>query len=346
MKNMKLLLLWPFTLLYSVIVTLRNRNYLNNSDKRTSFSEPVVVVGNLTVGGTGKTPHVEYLADKFLSKLKLGLLSRGYGRQTKGFYWGDDKATANLIGDEPMQYVHKFGNETKIAVCENRVEGIRQMKTADNELQGFLLDDAFQHLRLKASTYVLLTDYNRLFTKDYVMPSGLLRESRNGAKRADVVIVTKCPEDITFVEEKEIQTSISKYTSAPVFFTKTITSSPVDFETKQILEEAKEVFLLSGIAQNEDFAKRVSGSYSVKKHFAFADHHNFTTDQLQKIVDEVAGNNSVLVTTEKDYMRLMSVEFKDIIAKIPIFVVPLKVEFLEREDDFLSLMAKAFKVSE
>ena len=106
------------------------------------------------------------------------------------------------------------------------------------------------------------------------------------------------------------------------------------------------MFLLSGIAQNEDFAKRVSGSYSVKKHFAFADHHNFTTDQLQKIVDEVAGNNSVLVTTEKDYMRLMSVEFKDIIAKIPIFVVPLKVEFLEREDDFLSLMAKAFKVSE
>ena len=332
-------MLFPVAVLYETITSIRNQRFDSGKIKCTVFDKPIIVVGNLTVGGTGKTPHVEYLAHHFIDKKKIALVSRGYGRKTKGFVLGNSNSSANEIGDEPMQYMTKFGRKAAVAVGEKRVFAIRELLNKDN-YDLFLLDDAYQHRSLKASFYVLLTDYGRLFTEDFILPLGLLREAREGASRADVIVVSKCPSSLTSTEQEGIIKDIRKYSSAQVFFTQMIQAEAVNYSNKQELERDSKVVTLSAIAQNELFIEEVARKYEVKKSFSFRDHHSFTLTELQEVLHYVKDDNISVITTEKDFMRLSQPEFMDLTSKMSIFVIPIKVEFLAKESEFLTLIEK------
>jgi tetraacyldisaccharide 4'-kinase len=337
MKLFKKILLSPIAFLFRSITTVRNRRYDEGKSRQTSFKEAVVVVGNLTVGGTGKTPHVEFLTNYFLNKKQIALVSRGYGRKTKGFVVATKESSANEIGDEPMQFFTKFGHQVTVAVGEKRVNAIeRLLKHASYDL--FLLDDAFQHRSLLASFYILLTDYGRLFTEDFVLPVGLLREKRKGASRANVIIVSKCPKDLSEIEQKKIIQNIRKYSQAPVFFTKMVSSNAKQFNSGEVLEDKSKVVTLSAIAQNELFIEEVAHKYEVLQSFSFRDHHSFSISELQEIVNYTQLHKLELVTTEKDYMRLSQPEFMDLTAKMSIFVIPIEVQFLSKQAEFLAFL--------
>ncbi len=331
-KYLKALFFLPFTLIYGLMVKIRISFYHLGFLKRTKFDVPIIVVGNLTIGGTGKTPHVEFLANKLLNTEKLAFLSRGYGRKTKGFLKLDDQSTSEIVGDEPLQIFNKFKQNVNSFVGEDRVSAIRKVTKMYPDTSLFLLDDAFQHLNLKASTYVLLTDYKRLFYDDFLMPSGFLRESKGSAKRADLIIVSKCPQGLPFVKMQEIRDAIGRYSTAPVWFSSVEQGQFVDEEGGVLTVD--EVVLLSGIAQNDLFIEEVSKSKSIKKKFLFADHHAFSFDEIKSIVSCCLQNELPLLTTEKDFQRLSVPEFAELISKIRIFVAPIKVRILEDEDRF------------
>src|SRR5688572_24511218 len=218
MKILKLAL-FPFSILYGWIMLLRNFLYSQGVFKSTKFNVPVISVGNLTVGGTGKTPHVEFLL-RLLKNKKTATLSRGYKRKSKGFLLAEPTVSAELLGDEPYQYYLDFP-ETKVAVCEKRVEGIEKLTALFPETEVIILDDAYQHQAVSPKLNLLITDFYRRFDTDLMMPTGLLREPRSGAKRADAVIVSKCPENLTQAQKTDLQNGIGKYTKSntPVFFT-------------------------------------------------------------------------------------------------------------------------------
>ncbi len=331
-KYLKALIFLPITVIYGLIVSIRSSFYRFGFLNRTRFNVPIIVVGNLTVGGTGKTPHVEFIANKLLGKEKLAFLSRGYGRKTKGFLQLDNQSTSQKVGDEPLQIFNKFKRSVNSFVGEDRVSAIRAITQVCPDTSLFLLDDAFQHLKLEASTYVLLTDYKRLFYNDFLMPSGLLRESRAGAKRADLVIVSKCPQDLSVFKREEIRDKIRSYTSAPVWFSSMEQDDFVDKEGCLLTED--EVVLLSGIAQNELFVEQVSASKSIIKKYLFTDHHSFSFNEVKTIVSYCSQYKLPLLTTEKDFQRLSVPEFAELISKIRIFVAPIKVKILHDEDHF------------
>lgn len=337
MNLFKKILLSPIALLYNSVITIRNRRFDEGKSKQTTFKEPVVVVGNLTVGGTGKTPHVEFLANYFINKMKIALVSRGYGRKTSGFIKASNKETADDIGDEPMQYQTKFGHRATVAVGERRVDALNKL-LKDHHYDLFLLDDAYQHRSLLASFYVLLTDYGRLFTQDFILPVGLLREKREGASRADVIIVSKCPADLAEIEQQRIETEIRKYSEAPVFFTQMVSGAPKLYYSDECLKAGSTALTLSGIAQNDLFISEVSQQYEIDKSFVFKDHHSFTFAELVEIVDYATKKDLPIITTEKDFMRLSQPEFMDLTAKITIFVVTIEVRFLSKESEFLTLV--------
>ena len=209
-------LLFPFAIIYDVVTTIRNFFFEVGVFKQTSFKIPVIVVGNLSVGGTGKTPQIEYLIRLLKDGFKTAVLSRGYKRKTEGFVLLNDTHSAEDVGDEPLQYFKKFQN-IDVAVDANRVEGISKLIT-DKSPEVILLDDAFQHRKVKGSFYILLTKYNDLFVDDFLLPAGNLRESRSGAKRADIILVTKCPENLNENEQNLIKNKFRKY-NKKVFFT-------------------------------------------------------------------------------------------------------------------------------
>ena len=203
-------LLFPFAILYGFITFLRNYLYDKGFLKSYSFNIPVIAVGNLSVGGTGKTPQIEYLIRLLSPNYKVATLSRGYKRKSEGFVLADANATAEIIGDEPFQYYKKFPT-IKVAVAADRKNGIEQLLNQKEKPEIILLDDAFQHRKVKAGFYILLTSYGDLFSDDFILPTGNLRESRSGAKRADVIIVTKCPKDISDAEQERIRQKLMRF---------------------------------------------------------------------------------------------------------------------------------------
>jgi tetraacyldisaccharide 4'-kinase len=246
-------ILFPFAVLYGWITRFRNFLYDSRILKSYAFHLPVVVVGNLSVGGTGKTPQIEYLIRLLSDKYKIATLSRGYKRQSKGFFLADEKATPANIGDEPYQYYKKFPN-IQVAVDADRRNGIEQLLKQNEKPEVILLDDAFQHRKVKARFYILLTAYGDLFCDDYMLPTGNLRESRSGAKRADMIIVTKCPRTISEGAQEEIKRKIGG--SKPLFFTSIayddcVYSSEATIKVSEIKEVNK--LLLAGIAKPKPF---------------------------------------------------------------------------------------------
>ena len=337
-------LLFPFAVLYGWIMALRNFLYNQGIFKASSFDLPVISVGNLTVGGTGKTPHVEFLL-RFLNNYKTATLSRGYKRSTKGFVLADSTVSATTIGDEPYQYFLDFP-EVTVAVCEKRVTGIRNIQELKPETEVIILDDAFQHRAVTPSLNLLITDFYRRFDADFMLPTGLLREPRSGARRADAVLVSKCPEGLNAAERSEIRNSIGKYTKTgtPVFFSAYKYGPPVAFGNAS--EVSKNIILVTGIANPEPLIRYLQqAGYSIAAHLNWLDHHHYTTADLEKIAQawqEQSGNCSIF-TTRKDAVKLMQPEFTFSVEKLPFYYLPIEVSFLEGQAVFEQMVLAAVK---
>lgn len=328
-------ILFPFSIVYGFIIWLRNKLFDKNILRSATFNFPLICVGNLAVGGTGKTPMAEYLIRLLEKKYKVATLSRGYKRKTKGFAIADDSTTAIDIGDEPMQFHKKFP-EVAVAVAEERVVGIPQLLHAKPDTKVIILDDAFQHREVRAGLNILLTEYQDLYTRDFILPAGNLRDVQSSSKRAHIIIVTKCKSHLTEEEKQKIIKELNPLAHQKIFFTKIEYASPYHLFTKEtrFLEPDCNILLVCGIA-NPKPLKEILTTYSATYEMVlFKDHHIFGIDDLQEIKDQfskIGSPNKMILTTEKDGVRLAKYEneFKD----IPIYVIPMRHKFLFGEEE-------------
>ena len=312
MPNPRKLLL-PFSVVYKTVTGVRNQLYDQGFFNSLKFDIPVIAVGNLNMGGTGKSPMIEYLIHLLSKDAKLATLSRGYKRESSGFQIVEINDTASKSGDEPLQFKNKFP-EITVAVDVNRVEGINRLKKSGSNL--ILLDDAFQHRKVEAGLYILLTSYTDLFTEDFVLPAGNLRESRKGASRANIVVVTKCPQNLDETKQAEIRLKIKAYFKGPVFFSSIIYSEMIFAEKERKLLkdiEQKDFVLVTGIANPDPMISYLAEMNIELKHFKFSDHHNFSTDEIENL-----DTFESILTTEKDYMRLKSTKLARKLYYLPI----------------------------
>jgi tetraacyldisaccharide 4'-kinase len=337
-------LLFPFTILYGWVTDFRNHLYNIGIKKSFLFEANVFNVGNLTVGGTGKSPMIEYLIQLLLSKnYSIATLSRGYGRKTKGFLFANDESTAESLGDEPLQFYQKFKDQITVTVCEERALAIPTILYEKNP-DIILLDDAYQHRTVQPNFNILLTDYQRLFYRDFPFPSGRLRERRKGASRADVVVVTKCPPSLEADEKQTIAENIQKYTrkETDIFFSKIHYGQPKSWDNGALIDfQGMQIVAFSGIAQPHTFEKYVAENSLLQKHFVFPDHYYYQTKDIETICqfyDALDIDQKIILTTEKDWVKIQKPSLKALFTLRPVFYIPIEVEFLEREQDFISLV--------
>ena len=340
-------LLLPFSWIYGFVVKIRNYLFDVGFFKQEAFDIPVIAVGNITVGGTGKTPHVEMLVRLLKEKNKVAVLSRGYKRKSKGYVLAGDDATMHDIGDEPLQMKRKFP-DIYVAVDKKRVEGIRRL-TSDDETKDvdvILLDDAYQHRYVKPGINILLIDYNRLLINDTLLPAGRMREPKSGTRRADMVIVTKCPKNLKPVDYRVLTKSLKLLAYQELFFTTMDYGQLVplfgDKEATQPLSQLgkdENILLLTGIASpallQEELARHAHSIVPL----TFADHHAFTAKDAEKINKTFADMPAPkrIVTTEKDATRLAQLQNLSEEVRNRLFVLPITVKFmLEQEDHFNS----------
>ena len=326
-------LLFPFAVLYDLITTIRNILFDVNILKSTSFKIPVIIVGNLSVGGTGKTPQIEYLIRLLKDIHKVAVLSRGYKRKTTGFVLLNESHTAIDVGDEPLQYFKKFSN-IEVAVDENRVEGINKLMERKS-LDLVLLDDAFQHRKVTGSFYILLTKYDDLFTADFLLPTGNLRESRAGAKRSDIIVVTKCPTNLTAIQRETIKSKLQRY-NKEVFFTTISYADKISGDKEIGIDSLKdfEVLLITGIANPAPLLNFLSTQNVKFTHLEYGDHHHFSSkeiEDIQQLFTSLKSDKKLILTTEKDYTRLKSrIE--------QLFYLEIETKFLENKNVFDTLI--------
>jgi len=330
-------ILLPFSYLYLLITSLRNFLFDKKILKSETFDVPIFAIGNLSVGGTGKTPHIEYFIQLFQESKKIAVISRGYGRKTKGFLLVEKDSDALKVGDEPLQIKQHFPN-ISVAVCEKRSIAIKALQQKNNDLELFLLDDAFQHRAVNAKCYVLLTTYYQLFTNDFLLPYGRLRESRKGYRRADVIIITKCPLSISAQEKENIVAEISPFAYQKVFFSFLKYSDAFllnDRAEKLIWQQNLSVLLVCAIAKPEILATYLREKTTNVSVLSFADHHFFTEKNLlliEKRFLEMKGQYKIIITTEKDAVRLQAYQAVILAKKLPIYVLPIQV-FVEKEKE-------------
>ena len=320
-------ILFPFAILYGFITSIRNFLFDKGILKSYAFDIPVIVVGNLSVGGTGKTPQIEYLIRLLSPKYKVATLSRGYKRQSEGFVLADSSSNAAILGDEPFQFYTKFKN-IQVAVDANRKNGIEQLLSQTNKPDVILLDDAFQHRKVKAGFYILLTSYGDLYSDDFMLPTGNLRESRSGAKRANVVIVTKCPSTLSLDEQNKIKNQLQLDSNQELYFSYIDYDDSVYSEDKSMkVSEIKNMdkLLLAGIAKPEPFFNHLQSKNDDK--LVFPDHHHFTENELLEIKNK--SQNKIIITTEKDYVRL-----KGKLLSKQLFYLPIRSSFFSSGENF------------
>lgn len=317
-------LLFPFSILYGWITSIRNFLFDKRILKSYSFDIPIIAVGNLSVGGTGKTPQIEYLIRLLSSNYKIATLSRGYKRKSEGFVLADSNSNVEILGDEPFQIHQKFPN-IHVAVDAERKNGIEQLLKLNTKPEVILLDDAFQHRKVKAGFYILLSSFDDLYFNDFMLPTGNLRESRSGAKRANLIIITKCPKDLSELAQQNMIKKIGL--NVPIFFSFIDYDSEVynEFESKKV-EEIIDVdkLLLAGIAKPEPFFKYLQAEKNVK--LVYPDHHHFSENDIEEIKNKA--NNKLIITTEKDYVRLKNQNLKSL------FYLPIKSSFISKGDNF------------
>jgi tetraacyldisaccharide 4'-kinase len=330
------LILFPLSFLFQCITT--TRNFLYEKGIFTSKIVPIksIVIGNISVGGTGKSPVTIYLANLLSTQLKTAILSRGYGRKTKGFIKVSEDAESMQVGDEPLMFQHVFGAAVTVAVCESRNEGIEKLITLDPQLELILLDDAFQHRQIKAGFNILLTTFRSPFFTDFILPAGDLRESRNGANRANVILVTKCPVLLDPETQNNYRESLLPY-NKPVFFSHIVYGELIPFTIE--IPKVKNVLLVTGIAQTIDLVNYLETNFLVD-HIPFSDHHEFTLNDIEKIhrkFDTFAQSDKAIVTTYKDYMRLKKNVSMWGLDSFPWYFLPISVA-LNNEKEFIKLI--------
>ncbi len=323
-------LLFPFAILYNIVTFIRNFCYDIGFFTSTSFQLPVIVVGNLSTGGTGKTPQIEYLIRLLKDKYKVGVLSRGYKRKTKGFLLLNDTHNAEDVGDEPLQFFLKFKG-IRVAVDANRTAGIQQLITNVNP-EVILLDDAFQHRKVKAGYYILLTKFDELYANDFLLPTGNLREARRGSDRANSIIVTKCPENLSDEQQVFIKKQLKPKANQKVYFTSIGYNESLQGDQNILLSQLKntELVLVTGIANPKPLLVFLEERQIKFKHINFSDHHNFTAkdiDKINTIYKSIPTKDKLILTTEKDYMRLQG--------KVSnLLYMPIETKFLHQEERF------------
>jgi len=327
------LLLFPFSILYGLGVILRNLAYDFGIFRSQQFQLPVISIGNLSVGGSGKSPMAEYLVRLLKDKYKIATLSRGYGRKTSGFLYVDANSESSESGDEPLQFKRKFSDIT-VAVCEDRVAGINRLK-ADHEL--IILDDAFQHRAVKPGLSILLFEYSSLFKHQWLLPTGNLREPLWALKRADLVVITKCPESISTEQQNTIR---NKFDTGQLFFSflkygnlKPLNGNAPGRSLDSINEQSK-VILLTGIANAAPLFEKLASHGSGLIHHQYPDHHQFNEKNIAKLVNafnDLKGGDNLIITTEKDSQRLGSKGIKEQLKDLPVYYLPVEAEFNEAD---------------
>ena len=330
-------ILYPLSLLYGEIVGARNKAFEKGVLDSVSFTIPIIVVGNLNVGGTGKSPQIEYLVRLLQNKYKVAVLSRGYKRKSKGFQLANKNSTATQLGDEPFQFYKKFNNII-VAVDADRVNGINQLQQLEDPPEIILLDDAFQHRQVNAGFTILLTDYQNLYVYDSMLPSGNLREKKEGAKRAQIIVVTKCPDNLSeehqFITAQKLKPELDQ----TIFFS-TIEYYNAVLNNKDeisILElKQYQVLLITGIANPNPLVQFLEDNSIKFDHLKYQDHHDFTKSDKNKIYNDfdlIKSDKKIILTTEKDYVRNFEGDNKNI------YYLPIKTKFLDNEEDFNKLI--------
>lgn len=339
--------LYPFSLLYRLVVDIRNLLFDMNIFQSEEFEIPTISIGNITVGGTGKTPHVLYLVDFLKEKYKLATLSRGYKRKTRGFYKALNYSTSLEIGDEP-KLIKQTHPEITVAVDANRVKGINELISQAKDLELVLLDDAYQHRWVKAGFSILLVDYNRPLKGDNYLTYGNLRENETQKKRANVVIVTKTPENIKPMEQRVMLENLKLFAYQSLFFTRMKYQNLVNVFDKdqqlsvENLNENFSILVVTGIAQANDMVSYLQQTKARVKHIKFSDHHNFKASDIETIVDNfkaLESKSKLIITTEKDAMRLNEFDQFDDEMIQNFYFLPIKVSFLNnQESEFQNLV--------
>lgn len=337
--------LLPLSFLYGMGVAFRNLLFDMGILKSRSFTMPVISVGNITVGGSGKTPHVEYLIRLLQDKVKVAVLSRGYKRKTKGYILADKSVNAREIGDEPFQMYLKYGKNIHVAVNADRCEGIAKLRTDDKtkDTDVILLDDAYQHRYVKPGVNILLVDYHRLIVYDKLLPAGCLREPKEGKRRADLVIVTKCPKNLRPMDFRVITKAMDLYPYQKLFFTtlrygmlRPVFAKKPEIPLEKINGEHN-LLVVTGIASPQHLLADLQNCTKNITPLSFADHHNFTAKDAARInnIFDSMPRKRMIVTTEKDAARLIDLDGLSEDAKDNIYALPIEIEFmLEQQEQF------------
>lgn len=332
------ILLAPLSWLYAAVLYIRHWLYDTGIVRSKSFTVPTICVGNLSFGGTGKTPHTEYLIRLLKDKFRVAVLSRGYGRKTVDFVLAGNDTTYEQIGDEPLLYHTKYDNIT-VAVDADRPHGVSKLIHLPNAPQVVLLDDAYQHRKIKPGMNILLTEYYNLYKKDMLVPAGSLRDIKCAAKRADIIIVTKSPRVLLPYDKRDVISTLHARPYQQVFFTYIDFQGlkPVTNAAKEtVLQDIKSAYLFCGIANPyplEDYLKRKYNTLITKY---FNDHHSFSYNDIDVILDgykSVIGRNKIIVTTEKDLMRLTKDSYLNRFENVPLFVAPIEVRFNDEKEE-------------
>lgn len=326
------------------MILFRNWLYNKNILRSVSFNFPLICVGNLAIGGTGKTPMTEYLLNVLQDNYKLATLSRGYKRKTKGFAIATKSTTALDIGDEPMQFHQKYPGVT-VAVGEERIVAVPQILHDRPDTQVIILDDAFQHRSINAGLNILLTDCSNLYSRDFVLPAGDLRDVRGSAVRAQIIIVTKCPADLSESEKRKIITELNPTEHQKIYFTQIVYALPVHLFTQKSYTKLSVThsLLVTGIANPkplQEFLASVSPGFDM---LSYVDHHIFSSDDLKDILKnftKIPAKEKIILTTEKDSVRLLKYEAE--LKALPIFVIPVAHEFLFAEAPLFAKQVNTF----
>jgi tetraacyldisaccharide 4'-kinase len=330
--------LFPFSFLYYIITLIRNLFFDWGIITSQKLQEPSICIGNLSVGGSGKTPMTIYLTNLLKNDFQVQILSRGYGRKTDGYKEVSEDSTSDDVGDEPLLYKKRFKTELTVAVAEKRSLGASKLLEKQTKNSILLLDDAFQHRSVNAGFSILLTPFQQIFSSDFLLPVGNLREARCGAKRADCIVITKCPESIEATHKNRIIECMQKY-SKPIFFSSIEYGELISFGAKRTSFET--VLLVCGIAQPETLIIELRKKYKVEV-LLFADHHNFDSSDIKQIhqkFDTFALENTAIITSEKDYVRLQTKLTADELENYPWYYLPIDLK-IENEDEFNFLIKK------
>ena len=342
--------LYPFSILYDGITRGRNQLYDRGLLHSFGFDRALICVGNLSVGGTGKTPMVEYLLRLLLPYHSLATLSRGYGRKTRGFRLASADDNALTLGDEPYQYYRKWNGKLPVTVGEDRALAITHLLKEHPEVEVILLDDAYQHRRIRADLNILLTTYGSPFWEDYLLPAGRLRESRKGAKRAHALVLTKCPEILSPAEEQVLRQKAELYLKqgTPVFFSTIAYDEPQPLTpaaTKISVEPWTAALLLSGLAKPQPLEEWVKERYQLLEHQQYSDHHSFTPANIERLKQaylQQGSSKTIIFTSEKDAVRLLQPHLEPLLQELPLYYIPIRQRFLSNGSEaFDSLIIKS-----